>query len=265
MAFRAVATIDLVLYAGLLCLAVYNTVFFLILQRRYKIYYIMTFYVLSYVLIACRLVVSALILVLAFQHDTSYNTQSSMYVLVILVFEIGATYAKIFIGFFQVIAITILTLQVKQKHLNKMRKISYWLYLLVTAWNVAILLAVIGFITFLMLCLERDGSEDNCYGATKLGTILNGVCFAVLTACLLIAIFPLFHSLNRLQSIKMQLSREVKFLSSIFAVFTLGYLTRTVYDFTVPASVQFWQLMTGITLPLFWDFLPIGLMFYYHL
>ena len=62
----------------------------------------------------------------------------------------------------------------------------------------------------------------------------------------------------------MELTQGVKMLSLIYGIFTFAYLTRTLYDWFVEPGLSFANSFSGVLLPIFWDFLPIFLMFYYH-
>ena len=62
----------------------------------------------------------------------------------------------------------------------------------------------------------------------------------------------------------MQLTNGVKMLTTIFGVFTICYVTRTLYDCIVRPTLGFAQLFSGMLLPLLWDFTPIFMMFHYH-
>ena len=53
-------------------------------------------------------------------------------------------------------------------------------------------------------------------------------------------------------------------LTLIFLVFTICYTTRTVYDWVIPPNKNFFNIFTGVSFPILWDFVPIFLMFFYH-
>ena len=72
--------------------------------------------------------------------------------------EIGATYAKICLGFFQWAAIVILTIQVKQKFSDSIDTISKWLYIGITIWCASIVSGVIIFGCYIERCLSN--TED---------------------------------------------------------------------------------------------------------
>jgi type III secretory pathway component EscS len=78
------------------------------------------------------------------------------------------------------------------------------------------------------------------------------------------AVIPMLRALVDLQSNAMKLSTEVKMLALVFTIFTLTYLSRTLYDFIVGIGTDFNLIFSGLALPLLWDLLPIGLMLYYH-
>ena len=93
---------------------------------------------------------------------------------------------------------------------------------------------------------------------------MNGVAFGILSFLLLLNVIPMFLSLNELQKRQMQLTSGVKMLTTIFGVFTICYISRTLYDCIVSPTLGFAQLFSGLFLPLFWDFMPIYMMFNYH-
>lgn len=62
----------------------------------------------------------------------------------------------------------------------------------------------------------------------------------------------------------MALTKGVKWLTAVFAMFTFCYITRTIYDFMVVPDFEFAHMFSGVTLPIMWDFVPIFLMFAYH-
>ena len=81
----------------------------------------------------------------------------------------------------------------------------------------------------------------------------------------MVTVLPLFKALRNVSKRSMMLTKEVKMLAAISLVFTVNYVTRTIYDFTVGVSIDFRALYSGLLLPIFWDILPIGLMMFYHI
>ena len=62
----------------------------------------------------------------------------------------------------------------------------------------------------------------------------------------------------------MRLTREMKMLTTIFVVFILTYITRTVYDMIAKMDGSFMSTFTGLALPVIWDMIPILMMLQYH-
>lgn len=248
----------------MLAIALYNTFFFLYRQKRYKIYFITMFYVTSYIVVLARLVLAIITLIVAY--NTYLAEGRSKLILISLAIEILATYSKIIMGFFQVAAMVILTLQVKQKWVEKIDTISFWLYFGVTAFNLLIVLGFILFFFFYVRCVQNaSGESSSCQGTLDTGVKLNAACFAILSLLLVITVVPLLSSLNTLKKGQMELTQGVKMLSAVFAIFTFCYVTRTFYDIFVPPTLNFPEIFSGICLPILWDFVPIFLMFLYHL
>ena len=113
-------------------------------------------------------------------------------------------------------------------------------------------------------CLNDKNDDRECYKQIDVGIILNGVCFATLSIILIGTVIPLFTALHTLQKGRMELTKGVKMLASVFGVFTFSYSTRTLYDWFIEANLVFANFFSGFTLPILWDFLPIFLMFAYH-
>ena len=113
--FLAIGIVELILFILLLAFAVYNTIFFLSRQKRYRIYFITVFYALSYIVIIIRIARAALLIsyYVNIEELRSDQQRANSATVLFLGLEIVATYAKICLGFFQVAAIIILTLQVK--------------------------------------------------------------------------------------------------------------------------------------------------------
>ena len=63
-----------------------------------------------------------------------------------------ATYAKISLGFFQVAAILVLNLQVRQKYVGKMDQITLYIYTGMSIWVGLLILSVIIFMIVLSNC-----------------------------------------------------------------------------------------------------------------
>lgn len=101
-AFKALGVIMLVLYGLLLGVAIYNTYFFLIKQRRYRIYFISVFYSTAFVVILARIALAVIVLIVAFNFNDYVDdfSKRSKTLTIFLGIEIVATYAKITMGFF---------------------------------------------------------------------------------------------------------------------------------------------------------------------
>ena len=197
-AFQIAGILSTILFMLLLLLAVYNTIFFLFRQGRYRIYFISCFYGFSYIVILMRLTLAIMLTCVIFNYANNGDKLTEKTLQTFVTLQIIAAYAKICMGYFQVVAIVILTLQVKQKYTDQIDKISYWLYFAATVWNACLVTAMLSFCIILFKCLEDKGGNRDCYLYTDLGTILNGVCFATLSLMLIATVIPLFSALNTL-------------------------------------------------------------------
>ena len=251
---------------GLLALTIYNSYHFLYKQKRYRIYFISAFYTMAYIVILSRLAFAIMqtVLALSVDDDRRDKTMSRSATLGGLLLEILATYAKICLGFFQVAAIVILTLQVSQRYSESIEQVSYWMYFGVTVWNICIVLSVFIYAMVLLHCLNTTEKGDECYDISETGIKLNASCFCLLSILLVIVMFPLFSELIKVQRGRMELTKGVKMLFTVFIVFTFCYVTRTIYDLCVDPTLDFPNIFSGVVLPILWDFVPILLMFTYH-
>ena len=220
----------------------------------------------AYIVILSRLAFAIMqtALALSVDEDRKGKTMSRPATLGGLLLEILATYAKICMGFFQVAAIVILTLQVSQRYSESIEQISYWLYFGVTVWNICIILAVFIYAFVLLHCLNSTSEGESCYDISSTGIKLNAACFCLLSILLVIVMFPLFSELMKVQRGRMELTKGVKMLFTVFIVFTFCYVTRTIYDLCVDPNLNFPNIFSGVVLPILWDFVPILLMFTYH-
>lgn len=116
----------------------------------------------------------------------------------------------------------------------------------------------------LLHCLNKTEKGDECYDISVTGIKLNASCFCLLSILLVIVMFPLFSELIKVQRGRMELTKGVKMLFTVFIVFTFCYVTRTIYDLCVDPTLDFPNIFSGVVLPILWDFVPILLMFTYH-
>ena len=95
-AFIGLGISSVIIFTAILALAIYNSYYFLYKQKRYRIYFITTFYIFATLTILTRLILS-IILSYIFSNYDSYLTQTSLFeikpVLVVLILEIVATYS----------------------------------------------------------------------------------------------------------------------------------------------------------------------------
>lgn len=89
----------MILFSALLALAVYNTIFFLFKQGRYRIYFISCFYGFAFIVIVVRLVLAVMLTAIVYKYANGTElSPSTLQTFVTL--QIVAAYAKICMGFF---------------------------------------------------------------------------------------------------------------------------------------------------------------------
>ena len=115
-------------------------------------------------------------------------------------------------------------------------------------------------------CLRNHAYEwSQCQEKLQTGIIINGFSFVICSSLLFFATIPLFKSLLNLQSRNLELTKEMKMLTSIFTVFTATYVIRTIYDFLAPIDGSFESTFWGFALVIIWDLVPLWLMLSYHM
>lgn len=121
-----------------------------------------------------------------------------------------------------------------------------------------------------MLCAKRAAKQDRndlkCLSGhlSKQGAqYLNGTWFAILFVMMVITGYPLCRVIQKVVTTQ-ALSSNVKWLSTIFALWTFAFMSRAIYDYSTKMKGHFWTTFLGLALPLLWDFLPIFLMSLLH-
>ena len=256
--------VEIIMFFFLLVMALYNTYRFLYQQKRYRIYFISMFYIFAYFVIIIRIAIAVMVVYIAsdFVDYEEDDKRASNTIYVFLTFEIIAAYAKVCMGYFQVAAIIILTFQVKQIFQDSIDSISKWLYFGMTCWCIGLIIGAIIFTLYVLICPDQD--DPQCFEATDIGIILNGANFVLLGLLLTLSMVPLILALNNLSKGTLQLTKGVKMLTAVFAVFTFCYVTRAIFDLTSDPNLNFPNLFYGLLLPLLWDWVPIFMMFVYH-
>ena len=68
-AFKIMGIVQLIVYLGLLIFAIYNTFYFLYRQKRYTIYFITVFYVLTYLVTVFRLALALQQIIIFYDYE----------------------------------------------------------------------------------------------------------------------------------------------------------------------------------------------------
>ena len=121
--------------------------------------------------------------------------------LAFLLLLVGATYAKVFMGFFILAPIIILTIQIKQKYTESIDRIAWWLYFGITVWNLAWFIVLIIYTLYMTECWNKYYKDESkeCRHYTKIGIKYNSAFFALLSVTLVLAVIPLFHSFRKIR------------------------------------------------------------------
>lgn len=93
---------------------------------------------------------------------------------------------------------------------------------------------------------------------------LNAIWFFALFLLMVIAGVPLCRFIQAAPKNE-ALASNVKWMSSIYLVFTVGFITRSIYDSLATIDGSSFSIWLGLAGPLLWDWLPIFLMCLFHL
>ena len=179
-------------------------------------------------------------------------------------------YADINLGMFQVAAMRVLTLQLRNENPDTLQSTEIKIYRITMFLCCLFWIGVLIDEVLSIACAKRasklNRSDLKCLDAhlSRQGAqYLNGTWFAILFIMMVITGYPLCRVMQRVATSQV-LSSNVKWLSMIFALWTFAFLSRAIYDYVTKMNGYFWTTFLGLALPLLWDFLPIFLMSLLH-
>lgn len=161
----------------------------------------------------------------------------------------------------------VLTLQLRGDSAESLEKSEKRIYKWVIFLTMCFWLGVIIAIVLTTLCMKR-GMGDKCADGQvdhQDTQYLNGGWFSLLFFLMVFTAVPLCKVLKELSEANRTLATNVKWLTTIFFIFTVGFLSRAIYDFVTTIDGNFITIYLGLALPLLWDFLPVFLMALFHL
>jgi len=86
----------------------------------------------------------------------------------------------------------------------------------------------------------------------------------VLTLGMIASVVPLLLAIRALKKKTVVISQQIQTLVLIFSVFSISYLTVTIYDLAVTRSTKFVYVLIGTLLDFLADFTPLTMMFVFH-
>lgn len=245
-------------YGICLALLFYNCRWYLCKESRYKQFYVMSFYILSITIILTRFV-SYFILIIYFYKPEPGTLSAAQDI------QSLAIYGDIVLGFFQVAAMYVLSLQLrfpKQDLTRKERNI----YVCVVISGCLFTLGVILDVLLSAVCFKQVQKKKFCEVlGHQNAQRLNAIWFSILFVLMLVIAVPLCRVIHEKTGGNRTLASNVKRLTNIFMIFCIGFLTRAIYDFLADVNGRYFVVFLGLALPLFWDWLPIFLMARFHL
>ena len=253
------------LYGGCLALLGYNCYWYSYKQERYKNFYVAAFYVFSIIIVISRFASYLVLLVVFYQSSLHSDT-----LLLAQTVQGIAIYADICLGMIQVAAMRVLTLQLRGEFPDSIERKEKQIYCVVIGMTITLWIGV-GIDTVLASVCEHKAKKENndslkCLtnGVSKQGAqYINGTLFLLLFVLMVITVVPLSRVLRKVAK-NQTLSSNVKWLTSIFGLFTFAFMSRAIYDYATKIGNNFWTVFLGLSLPLIWDFLPIFMMSLLH-
>jgi hypothetical protein len=119
-------TLAIIMYAGLLILSIYNIYWFLLKQGHSQILFIRSFYTLATIIIFMRLCEFSMLLIPLLANDSTQTSEE--YLVFSEAFDSLATYLTICVGLFQIVAMIVLTMQLRRADENKVKNYESRLY-----------------------------------------------------------------------------------------------------------------------------------------
>jgi len=159
---------EITIYSMMVLLGAYNVKYFLIDQKRYKIYFILSFYVLSLATLISRIVSFAFLLDVYYQwnpddEDWEELPNVSSNYAISGGFTTFASVTKASLGYFQVASIVVLTLELRQSMtFAKFNRFKFWLQLCVSLLGVILFFLLCGLFPYYSACKEEGTSNQTC-------------------------------------------------------------------------------------------------------
>ena len=95
--------------------------------------------------------------------------------------------------------------------------------------------------------------------------VVTGCLFLILTLGMFVSVVPLFLAIRALQKKAVVLSKQIATVVTIFRVFSISFLAVTIFDLALKKSSNFGNLLAGTLLDFLVDFIPLMMMFVFHL
>ena len=179
-------------------------------------------------------------------------------------FDAVASYLTICVGLFQIVAMNVLTMQLKRFDDNNVKIYETRLYCAATVVSIGISTAVLIDTLLSLLCIPSSVCFAKITERDPDHNVVTGSLFLVLTLGMIASVVPLLLAIRALKKKTVVISQQIHTLVLIFSVFSISYLAITIYDLALTRSIKFVNVLIGTLLDFLADFTPLTMMFVFH-
>jgi len=175
-----------------------------------------------------------------------------------------ASYLTICVGMFQIVAMNVLTMQLKRFDDNNVKIYETRMYCAATVVSIIICTAVLIDTLLSLTCIPSKNCYSKITERDPEHNYVTGSLFLLLTLGMIASVVPLYLAIRALKSKSVVISKQINTLVLIFSVFSISYLALTIYNLALSRSIVFINIVIGTLLDFLADFTPLTMMFVFH-
>jgi hypothetical protein len=170
------------------------------------------------------------------------------------------------VGMFQIVAMIVLTMQLRLTGDFEVKTYEQRLYCGASIAAAIVSLAALADTLLSLVCISKQSDCLSIISSRNPDhSLATGILFGLMTAGMIVTVIPVYQAIRALERKHITLSKQIRTLVVIFTVFTVCYLAVTVFAFTFRKERgSFIDLLVGSSLDLIVDFTPFLLMFCFH-
>ena len=160
----------------------------------------------------------------------------------------------------------VLTLQLRNEDPEQLESSEEKIYNCCMVCTAIIWIGVLISTAVSMTCQLREEKNAACLSSNnkQKSQRINATMFAILFFLMVLVSIPLCKVIHKAAHSNRQLSKNVRWVTSIFGLFMFAFLSRSIYDYSTTINGSYVTVYLGLALPLVWDFLPILIMSLMH-